>query len=75
MSTQEQDKVREPLLKADDRVLDDEGIDEPAEETRRTDYEQRYGKRHGALKRTEPVRDRNRSQSTRDGLSEVCGSD
>jgi hypothetical protein len=73
MNTQEQDKVREPLLKADGG-LDDEAIDEPAEETRRTEYEQTHregheGSQHGS------VRDGNKSQPTKDGISGVCGSD
>ena len=74
MSTQEQDKVREPLLKADDRVLDDGETDEPAEETRQTEYEQTYRKGH-EWSQHGSVRDGNRSQPTKDGLSEVCGSD
>lgn len=46
MSKQQQDKVRELLLKADDGSLSDEGIDELAEETRH-DHEQTY--RNGCI--------------------------
>ncbi|MCX2818097.1 hypothetical protein EGH25_01845 [Haladaptatus sp. F3-133] len=46
MTEQLQDKVQEPLLKTDDGALEDEELSEPAEETRRIDYEQTYRKKH-----------------------------
>ena len=73
MNTQEQDKVREPLLKADGG-LDDEGTDEPAEETRQTEYEQTHREGH-EVSQHGSVRDGNRSQPTKEALSEVRGSD
>jgi len=75
MSKQQQDKVRELPLKADDRALDDDEIAEGRKRHGESTTNRRTERNTVAFRRAEPMSDRSTSQPTKDDFSEVCGND